>query len=102
MPCYEVRLVTAEFKAENKKILEEAARALNWTVEFYGTEAAKIGPVTVYFNKERARARNQEDINLLKQSYTKAAVNKAAKMQGWNLDRWNTKQKKLVTTASKY
>lgn len=101
MPCYTVRLVSVEFKAENKTILEEAARLLKWSYRLQGAYA-QVGPVIVYFDRQQARARRQGDINLLKQAYTQAAVKTAAKKKGWTLDKWSTKAGTKQTTAVKY
>ena len=80
MPCYEVNLVSVEFKAENEDLLKRAATALNWDY-FKNGLGVQVGPVVI--QGERASARAQESINVLKRAYSQEVVKAAAKSKGW-------------------
>jgi hypothetical protein len=97
--------MNVEFKAENIKLLESAATSLNWT---FITEEGKItvyapgGPIIINMITKTAQAQTPTDINLLKQSYSRQAVKKAASDKGWTLDTWKDTAGIKKTIAIKY
>lgn len=101
MPCYTVRLISVEFKAQNENILQAAADLLDWRFIKYGNRIT-VGPVTVYLDKQKAEAKDQADINALKVAYSQAAVKVAARSKGWTLDQWKTTAGIKTTIATKY
>ena len=80
MPCWEVNRVSVEFKAEQEHLLKKAAVALNWEFSKSGSRV-QVGPVVI--QGERASARAQESINVLKRAYSFEVVKAAAKSKGW-------------------
>ncbi len=101
MPCYTVRLISVEFKAQNISLLEETAKALHLNFQRQGNRV-QIGNVTIDLDSQTAQARNQEDINILKRAYSEQAVKQASKAKGWTLNAWQTKNKVKSTIATKY
>ena len=81
MPCYQMNLVTVEFKVKHLSILENAAKALGWSWSQAGNT---VVAGTVRINMESGTARvdsyNRDSVNRLKQEYSRQAVMKAAKM----------------------
>jgi hypothetical protein len=88
MPCWEVRTMSVEFRAKNRKLLEQALDALGWswwehesnvlTVSGLGTLCLEEGQAVI---PQTAQGR----LNRLKQQYSKQALKRAAKLQGWQL-----------------
>jgi hypothetical protein len=103
MPCYTVRLISVEFKAENLKVLEEAAKLLNmpFTLNANKTFAA-VGPISISLQNQTAEAYYHKDINALKRAYSQAAVKMAAKSKGWSLDSWKETAGIKTTVATKF
>jgi hypothetical protein len=101
MPCYEVNLISVQFKIENLEILKSAAALLSWNFAKYGN-IVKVGPVNIYLSQSKAESSTQENINTLKRAYSQAAVKAAAKAKGWTLDGWKEKANIKTTVAIKY
>ena len=103
MPCYEVRLVSVEFKASNEKILQEAAKALSWGFSKFSMNGTtvQVGRVIIHLDQQTAEGR-QDEINALKRAYSTAAVKAAAKAKGWTLESWKEKAGVKSTVAIKY
>jgi hypothetical protein len=107
MPCYTVNLINVSFKTQNIKLLESAITALKWEYHINTntntiTVYAPGGTVYVNMATQTATGRDQNDINALKQSYSKAAVKKAALDKGWTLDQWKDTAGIKKTIAIKY
>jgi hypothetical protein len=94
MPCYEVRTLSVEFHAKNRKLLEQAIDSLCWHRVYdpvydriYVADANNLNGFTIDLAQERATVTEgqQRNVNLLKQAYSKAALRKVAKLQGWQL-----------------
>lgn len=93
MPCFEVRRVTVEFRAENKRLLEAAVEELGWKLwkNPKGKWLVKTpqGGITLDLKSGNAEFDDylQGTVNKLKRSYSKQVVKKVAKLQGWST-RW--------------
>ena len=97
MPCYQVNLISVEFKAEHLDLLEKAAISQNLSFRKSGN-TVYIGRMEFNTASQTIVGRNQSDINALKRSYSEQVVKTAAKRNGW------TVQKKQVGSyvACKY
>jgi len=91
MPCWEVRTVSVEFKADNRKLVHAAAESLGMRVEEQsdGTIWLNAGefPGSIKLDLERGQAEvrsgYQRHLNKLKQAYSRECVKTAAKKAGW-------------------
>ena len=89
MPCYEVRTMSVEFNAKHLGLLRKAIESLGWICEEIAGEL-KVQPKTCgYFTidlvlqKAVIQSSQQLQLNQLKQQYSKEALKRAAKLQGW-------------------
>lgn len=82
MPCYEVNLISVEFKAANLTLfaLIEGARIVTRA----GKSVGHWRGVEVDFSSAIARGK-QEEINALKRQYSEVAIKQAAKAKSWSL-----------------
>lgn len=100
MPCYEVRLMSVEFKIENRKLLDEAIKALGWRVIGTPTEnyMRLSGGVVIDFTNGQATIQDyqQAKLNELKREYSKQAVKHATKKIGWNV-KWSKRETNKAT-----
>lgn len=116
MPCYEVRTVTVEFRAENKRLLEAAVEELGWNLQssISGNAVVRIpgsGVITLNLEKGTAKFDDylQYHVNQLKRSYSKQTVKRLAKVQGWAVQwgeydsggKWNRNPKGLEARVSR-
>jgi hypothetical protein len=90
MPCYQVRTYSVEFKAHNRAILDLALKSLDWIREPTGSDKVlsfQNGAIVINLDKGTAqiRAGYQEKLNALRRSYSRQAVNAAAKRMGWQV-----------------
>lgn len=94
MPCYEVRTYSVEFKAGNRAIFDAAVKALGWKSQNVsdGVVSFEGGNIIIDLNSGKATVREipgqttyQEKLNALKRSYSRQAVNAAAKRMGWQV-----------------
>lgn len=90
MPCWEVRTMSVEFQAKHRKLLEQAIEALGWTFEepVAGMLRVKNSPwnsftINLVSQKAEIESGQQSTLNRLKQQYSKEALRRAAKLQGW-------------------
>jgi len=89
MPCWQVQTVSVEFHAKHGELLEKAIKALGWSstklergylVDCGGWSSIEINLVT---GKANIDSNQQNKLNLLKQEYSKQAINMVAKLSGW-------------------
>ncbi len=89
MPCWQVQTVSVEFHAKHRELLEKAIKALGWSssktengysVDCGGWSAMKINLIT---GKAIIDSNQQNKLNLLKQEYSRQAINMVAKLSGW-------------------
>jgi|WetSurMetagenome_2_1015567.scaffolds.fasta_scaffold831374_2 hypothetical protein len=94
MPCYQVNLMSVEFKAENIGLLELAVKALGWT--FNNDTAYNSSIVQVFDGRSwmKLRIDGRESIveksklplvNKLKRKYSELAIMEAAKLKRWSI-----------------
>ena len=91
MPCWEVRTMSVEFKAKHRRLLEQAVEALGWSWKSEGqglrVQLPGWNSFTIDFVEQKAIGKEslQGKINQLKQQYSKQALRRAAKLQGWQM-----------------
>jgi len=85
MPCWEVRTISVEFKAENRDLLEDAVKSLGWSFRKLGNGVYQVNDMTLDLNQGKAEigTNQQSNLNRLKVAYSQAAVRKVAKQKGW-------------------
>jgi hypothetical protein len=87
MPCYEMRTVSVEFKAENLNLLKAAAESINRSFEkLQSKNAVMIGGMFIDLDEGEAeiRASQQNELNALKRAYSKQCIKAAAKKAQWS------------------
>lgn len=100
MPCYQVNLVSVEFKAKNVELLFRALDSLQWK---YSTTSARVngkesGVTGVYIPVLNGRLNlvnntievpdyAQQSVNKLKVEYSKQVLMEACKKKKWILKR---------------
>jgi hypothetical protein len=89
MPCYEVRTMSVEFKAENSGLLDKAVKALGWEIQHSGktayvrTKTYDVFEINLQDGKARIREGMQGDLNALKRAYSMEAIKQAASAKKW-------------------
>ncbi len=87
MPCYEVRTLTVEFRAENRTLLDAAIKAIgSYAGEQFGDRLyIDGGDIVLDLAAGMAEVRTgyQGRLNELKQAYSREAVKAAAKRVNW-------------------
>ena len=95
MPCYEVRTVSVEFKAENRKLLADAIRATGMEVTGSTDKVITLGYGAIELNlatgKAEIREGQQGHLNQLKRAYSAEAIKAAAKKCQWGVKRQGNK-----------
>jgi hypothetical protein len=111
MPCWEVRTVSVEFKAENRKLLDAAIRSIGMGVrEENGLLSLDYGAIKLDLKAGKAEVQDgyQNRLNELKQAYSREAVKAALrcgllelvqKLAGMLGERADGKKKRLSTKA---
>jgi len=90
MPCYEVRTVSVEFRAENRKLLDAAIESLGGQMSIVQESGDRLilgyGAITLDLAAGRAEVRGgyQDRLNELKRAYSREAVKAAAKKCQWS------------------
>jgi len=101
MPCWEVRLLSVEFHAENRDLLEEAlrARGLTYRENVPGVLSLSNG-MELDLNRGTATVQDyqQRELNQLKQAYSVAAIKKVAARNQWALQQNGPTQFAAVRT----
>ena len=82
MPCYQVNLISVEFKAKHVNLLEAAARELGWAYSAAGRYVVG-GMVKVDLEQQTATTANVDAANRLKVEYSRQAVLTMAKKKKW-------------------
>ena len=101
MPCYEVNLVSVEFKVKYENILFEALNKLNWqyTKTAYGVYISAIG-AEIYLNEGRVKIPEgsyaQNKLNELKRTYSEVILDLVAKKRRWVKKQINQGQYQLT------
>lgn len=93
MPCWEVNLMSVEFKNKNLDVLKEALKQLGFTFMVNDlnntvTFNDKVGnnyTIRMNIGAIETRYGKKSSINQLKQEYSKVVVQKAAKKNRWAL-----------------
>ena len=87
MPCYEVRTMSVEFKAQHKSLLMMALKNLGWN---WREENGKLNvsyDIVIDLSNQQAEVpegrRSQSKLNELKRAYSSAAISKVAKVNLW-------------------
>lgn len=104
MPCYEVRLVSVEFHAEHRDLLDKAIKALDMKVwEQTSARICFTNGITLDLADGRAQVPEglQGELNKLKQQYSREAVKQKTAKFGWNFQ-WNNQAKTKGTLAKTY
>jgi len=91
MPCYEVRTMSVEFKAKYFSLLKKAIESLGWTYVGITRDLeleVKMGlsgsfKVDLLEQNAKIQSSQRSQLNQLKQQYSKEALKRAAKLQGW-------------------
>lgn len=96
MPCYEVRTMSVEFKADNRQLLDAAIKAIVLEAYWHTEDRVDVG----LGNNIRLNLSNgvalvavgyQDKLNELKRAYSKECVRAAAKKASWNV-KWSGKE----------
>ena len=92
MPCYEVRTVSVEFKAENRQLLDAAIKATGMRIWKHDADVVNLeyGKIILDLKAGTARIEDgcQDRLNELKRAYSKECVKAAAKKTAWAI-KWS-------------
>ena len=87
MPCYEVRTMSVEFKAENRQLLDAAIKATGLLVNSQTSNriTRAYGKVVIKLDEGTAEVREGEQnlLNKIKQAYSKECIKAACKKVQW-------------------
>ena len=106
MPCYEVNLISVEFKAANEDLLKKAAESLGYTFE----KMLRSGTIILHGYRSieaitiangQAIGQSQDAINALKRAYSLETIKQAAKVKGWS-GNWAELKTKNTVTVKKF
>ena len=77
--------MSVEFKAKHKGLLQEALRALglNYTLVNDIVDVVGLGKIDLKKGTAEIERFGQPQLNKIKQQYSKEALRRAAKLQGW-------------------
>jgi hypothetical protein len=85
MPCYTINTMTADFRAENRAILDRALTALGYACE--GTDQIYLPEIDATLDLINhvitCEQRYLPKINALKREYSRQAITAAAQRKGW-------------------
>lgn len=89
MPCYEVRTVSVEFKAENRRLLDDAIRSSTLQVTETGDKTITFGWGEIVLDLKAGTAAvadgYQHKLNELKRAYSKECIKAAVKKMWWGV-----------------
>lgn len=96
MPCYEVRTLSVEFKADNRQLLDAAIKAIGLQAYWHTEDRVDVGlgnNIILDLSSGGAKIRDgyQDKLNELKRAYSKECVKAAAKKAAWNV-KWSGKE----------
>lgn len=89
MPCYEIRIMSVEFKAQHLDLLKEAAEKLGWACQVDGSKVtiypSNWGTIRIDLGAQKAEIPSnlQGKLNELKRAYSSAAIDRVAKLNMW-------------------
>jgi len=85
MPCYEVRLITTEFKIKNKDVLKSILQNLGVLVLERGNIFNLSGRIngTIDFINQKAEIDNPSLINKVKRLYAEKIIQEVAAKKRW-------------------
>jgi len=101
MPCYEVNLISVEFKVNNRKWLEAALKECGFTYWKTHSRGNVIEDVTFRIKLDTGVVEMDRNpntaykVNQLKQAYTKQAVMEAARKHKWAVKMNSTSKMEL-------
>jgi len=89
MPCYEVRTMSVEFKAQHKDLLIEAIKKLGWEREMRLVgDTVIVRGMRVDLKTQKAEISEgrmyNDRLNELKRAYSSAALDRVAKRNRWS------------------
>ena len=93
MPCDQIRYYSTEFKAENRRYLEEAVKSLGWKFVGQSLIQTETGE-TIRLDAGQATSTNQAQVMKLKQAYGQTALNATlaqAKAKGFTAQKLGNK-----------
>lgn len=87
MPCYEVRLVSVEFKAAHKDLLLEALKQLGLSARVSGNTLYVQGGIEINLDEQRITCPRQQQglVNRIKQKYSEVVLKKVAEKKKWTV-----------------
>jgi len=88
MPCWEVNLISVEFKATNRKLLDKAIESLGLKVVVeYGGRLNLSNGIKIDLNRGIATVEEsqQSGLNALKVAYSKESLKQVARQNGWQV-----------------
>jgi putative NADH-flavin reductase len=79
--------MSVEFQARHRSLLEKALKSLGWkwTETSKGLVVGGLGTLDLENGVAEVLRTEQSKLNQLKQQYSKQALRRAAKLQGWQL-----------------
>jgi len=88
MPCYEVRTVSVEFKAENKSMLNAALSKIGLPSRELADGRLVLGTGQIVLDLDNGKAVVQDgcqgELNNIKRAYSREAIKAAAKKCQWS------------------
>lgn len=95
MPCYEVRTLSVEFKADNRQLLDTAIKTTGMMIWQHDADVINLeyGSIILDLTTGTAKVQDgyQDKLNELKRAYSKECVKAAAKKAAWNV-KWSGKE----------
>jgi hypothetical protein len=87
MPCYEVRLVSVEFKAAHRDLLLQALDELGWGHREEGRTIYVSGGLEISLDGQQVRCPKgmQSRVNAIKQKYSEVVLKKVAAKKKWSV-----------------
>ena len=87
MPYWEVNLISVEFKANNRKLLDKAIESLGLKVVEYGGRLNLSNGIKIDLNRGIATVEEsqQSGLNALKVAYSKESLKQVARQNGWQV-----------------
>jgi hypothetical protein len=85
MPCYEVNLMTVEFKAQNLEHLKKALDAMKLRYRVLGDQVIvdNLGTINLKTGRAEIRSGYQGKLNELKREYSKVVIQEVARTKKW-------------------
>jgi len=107
MPCYTVRTMSVEFKAEHRDLLEQAIKNLGWKYTRLDTgllidcdDSANSMRIDLVNSKATITADQQPLLNLLKRTYSVCCLQRVTAKNNWTLTRSTATKGSLIKSYS--